>query len=110
MGYDQEKEPVKSGIGRSRHRDNSSPQREIRRIPKLSESIEKERREKRKRLRKRRRIIVMIIAECFVLLFLCGYGFFARRWNMIQRVEDWVPEEVENPNFSVDLPRIAYAA
>ncbi len=105
MGYDQEKEPVKSGIGRSRHRDNSSPQREIRRIPKLSESIEKERREKRKRLRKRRRIIVMIIAECFVLLFLCGYGFFARRWNMIQRVEDWVPEEVENPNFSVDLPQ-----
>ena len=105
MGYDREKEPVKSGIGRSRHRDNSSPQRESRRIPKLSESIETERREKRKRLRKRRRIIVMIIAECFVLLFLCGYGFFARRWNMIQRVEDWVPEEVENPNFSVDLPQ-----
>lgn len=24
---------------------------------------------------------------------------------MIQRVEDWVPEEVENPNFSVDLPQ-----
>lgn len=53
----------------------------------------------------RRRIITAIIAECFALLFIFSYGFFARRWNMIQRMDDWVPEEVENPNFSVDLPQ-----
>lgn len=60
---------------------------------------------KKKKSKTRRRIITMIIAECFALLFIFGYGFVARRWNMIQRMEDWVPEEVENPNFSVDLPQ-----
>ncbi|MDO4329305.1 MAG: LCP family protein [Lachnospiraceae bacterium] len=60
---------------------------------------------KKKTSKTRRRIITMIIAECFALLFIFGYGFVARRWNMIQRMEDWVPEEVENPNFSVDLPQ-----
>ncbi len=59
----------------------------------------------KKRSKTRRRIITMIIAECFALLFIFSYGFFARRWNMIQRMDDWVPEEVENPNFSVDLPQ-----
>ncbi|MDO5349437.1 MAG: LCP family protein [Lachnospiraceae bacterium] len=62
---------------------------------------------KKKTSKTRRRIITMIIAECFALLFIFGYGFVARRWNMIQRMEDWVPEEVENPNFSVDLPQYA---
>ena len=55
--------------------------------------------------RTRRRIITMIIAECFALLFIFGYGFVARRWNMIQRLDDWQPEEVQNQNFSVDLPQ-----
>lgn len=59
----------------------------------------------RKPSKTRRRIITMIIAECFALCLIFGYGFIARRWNMIQRMEDWVPEEVENPNFSVDLPQ-----
>ncbi len=59
----------------------------------------------KRRSRTRRRVITMIIAECFALLFIFSYGFFSRRWNMIQRMDDWVPEEVENPNFSVDLPQ-----
>ncbi len=52
---------------------------------------------------KRRRIITMAIAECFALLFIFGYGFIARRWTMIQRIDDWEPEAVQNENFSVDL-------
>lgn len=58
-----------------------------------------------KRSRTRRRVITMIIAECFALLFIFGYGFVARKWNMIQRLDDWQPEEVQNQNFSVDLPQ-----
>ena len=60
---------------------------------------------KQKGSKTRRRIITMIIAECFALLFIFGYGFVARRWNMIQRLDDWQPEEVQNQNFSVDLPQ-----
>lgn len=60
----------------------------------------------RKRMSKtKRRIITMVIAECFALLFIFGYGFWARTWMMIQRVDDWVPEEIQNQNFSVDLPQ-----
>src|SRR5699024_8693460 len=42
---------------------------------------------KQKGSKTRRRIITMIIAECFALLFIFGYGFVARRWNMIQRLD-----------------------
>lgn len=66
---------------------------------------EKEKKEKPKGSKTRRRVITMIIAECFALLFIFGYGFFARKWNMIQRVDDWEPEAVQNQNFSVDLPQ-----
>lgn len=53
----------------------------------------------------KRRIITMIIAECFALLFIFGYGYWARTWNRIQRIDDWIPEEIQNQNFSVDLPQ-----
>lgn len=60
---------------------------------------------RKKMSRTKRRIITMVIAECFALLFIFGYGFWARTWKMIQRVDDWVPEEIQNQNFSVDLPQ-----
>lgn len=53
----------------------------------------------------KRRIITMLIAECFALLFIFGYSYWARTWNMMQRVDDWIPEEIQNQNFSVDLPQ-----
>ncbi len=60
----------------------------------------------RKRMsKKKRRIITMIIAECFALLFISGYGYWARTWNQMQRMDDWIPEEIQNQNFSVDLPQ-----
>ncbi|MDO5418114.1 MAG: LCP family protein, partial [Lachnospiraceae bacterium] len=62
------------------------------------------RKKKSKNSKTRRRVITMIIAECFALLFIFGYGFVARRWNMIQRLDDWVPEEVQNPVYAVDRP------
>lgn len=104
MDYDFEKEPVKSGIRRSRRQGGGIRQEENSRIPMPYEGVGTGRKNSKKSKR-RRRIITMIIAECFALLFICGYGFFARRWSMIQRMDDWVPEEVENPNFSVDLPQ-----
>lgn len=55
--------------------------------------------------KKKRRIITMIIAECFALLFISGYGYWARTWNQMQRMDDWIPEEIQNQNFSVDLPQ-----
>lgn len=106
MDYDLERGRTRSGTGRSRHRDgvielDMDTRRGMRRRsgPTLSTAPQK------KPSKTRRRVIAMIIAECFALLFIGCYGFFARRWNMIQRVDDWVPEEIENPNFSVDLPQ-----
>ena len=56
----------------------------------------------RARLKKRRRrIITMIVAECFTLMFIFGYSYLARRFNMIQR-EDFDPKEVENKEISLD--------
>lgn len=57
------------------------------------------------RSKTKRRIITMLIAECFALMFIFGYGYWARTWNQIQRVDDWIPEEIQNQNFSVDLPQ-----
>lgn len=53
----------------------------------------------------KRRIITMIIAECFALLFISGYGYWARTWNRMQKMDDWIPEEIQNQNFSIDLPQ-----
>lgn len=51
--------------------------------------------------KKRRRIIAMIVAECFTLMFIFGYAYLARRFNMIQRA-DFDPKEVENKEISLD--------
>ncbi len=104
MDYDLEKGPVKSGIRRSRRQGGAIRQETGRRIPMPYETVGTEKKGG-KMSKRRKRIITLVIAEFFALLFICGYGFFARRWGMIQRMDDWVPEEVENPNFSVDLPQ-----
>jgi len=51
------------------------------------------------RRRKRRRIITMIVAECFALVMIFGYGYFLRKWNTIQR-PDFSEEEVKNNDIS----------
>lgn len=46
--------------------------------------------------KKRRRIITMIVAECFALMFIFGYGYIARRLNRIQRPTDFKIEEIKS--------------
>lgn len=57
--------------------------------------------QKAKQKKFRRRVITMIIAECFALLFIFTYGYFARRLTMIQR-EEFDPQEVGNNEISLD--------
>lgn len=57
--------------------------------------------ERVKQKKRRRRIITMIVLECFTLLLIFGYAYFARRWNMIQRAE-FNPKSVQNEYLSVD--------
>ncbi len=54
-----------------------------------------------KEKKRRRRMIVMIVAECFTLMMIFGYAYFARHWNMIQR-EDFNPKNVQNEQLSVE--------
>lgn len=82
------------------HSHHETRKKEVVSMGPLSDLNRRERRSKTKR-----RIITMVVAECFALLFIFGYGFFARRWNLIQRPDDWIPEEVRNQNFSIDLPQ-----
>lgn len=107
MEYNGEKSSRKSEP-RSRRRGQApkgisrreSRKKEVVSMGPISDLNRRERRSKTKR-----RIITMAVAECFALIFIFGYGFFARRWNLIQRPDDWVPEEVRNQNFSIDLPQ-----
>lgn len=48
------------------------------------------------RKKKRRRMIAMIIAECFALVFIFGYGFVARTMAKLQRPEDIKIEELKS--------------
>jgi len=57
--------------------------------------------QKAKQKKLRRRIIAMIIAECFALMFIFTYGYFARRLTLIQR-PDFDPQEVGNNEISLD--------
>ena len=57
--------------------------------------------DKLSRRKKRRRIITMIVAECFALLFIFTYAFFAKKWNMFQR-PDFKQENVKNNNLDLD--------
>lgn len=56
-----------------------------------------------RRRRRRRRIIAMIIAECFTLAAIFGYGYFLRQWNQIQRPSF---DEVKIKNNDLDLDTI----
>lgn len=51
--------------------------------------------------KRRRRIIAMIIAECFALVFIFSYAFVAKRWNSIQRPE-FDKQEVRNPELAIE--------
>lgn len=57
--------------------------------------------QKEKRRRFRGRVLGMIVAECFALLFIFTYGYFARRLTLIQR-EEFDPKEVGNKEISLD--------
>ena len=48
---------------------------------------EQRRLEQEKKKKTRRRIIAMVIAECFTLLLIFGYGYYARHLNLIQGPE-----------------------
>lgn len=52
--------------------------------------------------RKRRRMIAMIIAECFALVFIFGYAYVARLAGMIQRPSDFNIKEVQTNELNVD--------
>lgn len=55
----------------------------------------------RSRRRRRRRIIAMIVAECFALVLIFGYGYFLRKWNLIQR-PDFDESVVKNTDISME--------
>ena len=54
-----------------------------------------------KHKKRKRRIITMIVVECFTLMLIFGYGYLARRWNMMQR-EEFKPQDVQNNELSVE--------
>ncbi len=54
-----------------------------------------------RRRRKRRRMVAMIIAECFALALIFGYGYFLRHWNLIQRPE-FNELEIKNNDLDID--------
>lgn len=56
------------------------------------------------RKKSRRRMITMIIAECFALLFIFGYGFMARTMAKVQRPDDFVIEDI--PTNDIDVSAV----
>lgn len=53
------------------------------------------------RRRKRHRIIAMIIAECFALVFIFGYAYVLRTYNTIQRPQ-FEAENIKNNDLAVE--------
>ncbi|MCC8060478.1 MAG: LCP family protein [Clostridiales bacterium] len=53
------------------------------------------------RRKKRRRIIAMIIAECFALVFIFGYAYVLRTYNTIQRPQ-FEAENIKNNDLAVE--------
>lgn len=51
--------------------------------------------------KKKKRIIMMIVAECFALLFIFSYAFFAKQWGRIQR-QEFEPNNVKNNDLAID--------
>ena len=59
-------------------------------------------RARNEKAKKRRRIIAMIVAECFTLMFIFGYAFVMKRLNLIQRSEEFKQEDIRNPEITID--------
>ena len=53
------------------------------------------------RRKKRRRMITMIIAECFALMFIFAYGFFARTMSKLQRDDSFEIAEIKTNDIDV---------
>lgn len=53
------------------------------------------------RRKKRRRMITMIIAECIALVFIFGYGFFARTMAKLQRDDSFEISEIKTNDIDV---------
>lgn len=96
--------PERTSRGRTSDRvetTRTSSERSERRTPKFREPEPERPTPRKARNKKRRRIITMIVAECFALLFIFTYAFFAKRWNMIQRHE-FQPDSIKNEELTVE--------
>lgn len=60
-------------------------------------------RQQQERRKKRRRLITMIVAECFALLFIFGYGFYARTVAHLQRDPEFIQEEIKSNDIGVEF-------
>lgn len=72
-----------------------------RRTPKFREPIQEKQTARKAKNKRRRRIITMIVAECFALLFIFSYAYFAKRWNLIQRPE-FKTDSIKNEELTVE--------
>lgn len=45
----------------------------------------------------------MVVAECFALLFIFGYGFYARTMAHLQRDPEFIQEEIQSNNIGVEF-------
>lgn len=96
--------PERTSRGRTSDRvetTRTSSEKSERRTPKFREPEPERPTPRKARNKKRRRIITMIVAECFALLFIFTYAFFAKRWNMIQRHE-FQPDSIKNEELTVE--------
>ena len=60
-------------------------------------------RQQQEKRKKRRRIITMIVAECFALLFIFGYGFYARTMAHLQRDPEFIQDEIQSNDIGVEF-------
>lgn len=60
-------------------------------------------RQQQERRKKRRRMIAMVVAECFALLFIFGYGFYARTVAHLQRDPEFIQEEIQSNDLGVEF-------
>ena len=87
-----------AGIGQKRPEEDNNVQRE----PVNRKGQGSQKRSVTPEMKRRRRIIKFIIAECFALLFIFGYAFFARRYSLIQRQDDFKAENVKNQELATE--------
>ncbi|MBS6646322.1 MAG: LCP family protein [Clostridiaceae bacterium] len=79
----------------------SASEKGERRTPKFREPEPPRQAPRKAKNKRRRRIITMIAAECFALLLIFTYAFFAKRWNMIQRHE-FQQDSIKNEELTVE--------